>query len=86
MGYVKYIGVWSWLAVSTEAEKYARREKLGAACSATKNSREFAKFRRAAKCRVELCKRKCRNERHSFADIYAARYRPLWIFLKGRRK
>lgn len=22
MGYVKYIGVWGWLAISTEAEEY----------------------------------------------------------------
>lgn len=27
MGYVKYIDVWGWLAVSTEAEKYARRTR-----------------------------------------------------------
>jgi len=43
MGYVKYIGVWGWLAVSTEARRNisAWRAKLGAACSAKKlaNSR-----------------------------------------------
>jgi len=44
MGYVKYIGVWGWLSVSTEAKKYARRTKLGAARAARKNSRESAGF------------------------------------------
>lgn len=40
MGYVKYIGVWGWLSLSTEAEKYAWHTKLGAACTSRGRTRE----------------------------------------------